>query len=74
VATRLHEADDLAPAVLLLRLSYLYRRLLRSRDPAALRRIRVEVTQYALPDALDTLYEAMLAKREADASLPGPAA
>ncbi|MEF8797305.1 MAG: luciferase family protein [Salinivenus sp.] len=72
VATRLREADDLAPAVLLLRLSYLYRRLLRSRGPAALRRIRAEVAQYALPDALDALYEAMLAKRGADASLSGP--
>jgi hypothetical protein len=73
VATHLHEANDLAPAVLLLRLSYLYRRLLRSRGPAALRRIRAEVARYALPDALDALYETMLAKREADASLPGPA-
>ena len=72
IATHLHEADDLAPAALLLRLSYLYRRLLRTRDPAALQRIRIEVGQHALPDALDALYETMLAKRGADVSMPGP--
>ncbi len=64
VATPVDTADDLASATLLLRLSYLYRRLLRSQTPATLRRIRVEISQYALPDALDSIYAAMLAKRE----------
>jgi hypothetical protein len=72
-AARLHAPDDVAPAVLLLRLSYLYRRLLRTRDPATLRRIRAEVSRYGLPAPLNALYETMLAKRGPDASLPGPA-
>lgn len=73
VALYLQETDDLDPAALLLRLSYLYRRLLRSQNLAALRRIRIEVTQYSLPPALESVYEAMLAKREADLSPDGPA-
>jgi hypothetical protein len=60
----LHTEDDVASATLLLRLSYLYRRLLRSQTPATLRRIRVELSQYSLPDALDSIYASMLAKRE----------
>lgn len=68
VAVRVHEADDLDPAILLLRLSYLYRRLLRSQNPATLRRIRIEIRQYALPDTLGTIYEKMLAKRDTDTS------
>ena len=69
VVASLHEDDDLAPTVLLLRLSYLYRRLLRSRDPAVLDRIRGEVLHHDLPDALTAVYEAMLAKRS---PLPRP--
>lgn len=62
VSTRL-DAADLRPATLLLRLSYLYRRLLRSPDPAVLQRIRTELDQYLLPPALVGVYDAMLAKR-----------
>lgn len=73
VATRLRSADDVDPTTLLLRLSYLYRRLLRSQDVATLHRIRREVEQYALPDALGTIYDTMLAKRvDATVSLPNP--
>jgi hypothetical protein len=57
-------------AVLLLRLSYLYRRLLRSQDALSLRRIRIELDQYDLPDALAALYDAMIAKRDAGSSAP----
>lgn len=74
VAVHLDEADDMNSAVLLLRLSYLYRRLLRSQNPATLRRIRIEVRQYALPEPLETIYEKMLAKRDLDTpgmTLPG---
>jgi hypothetical protein len=68
VAVRVQSAESVEAAALLLRLSYLYRRLLRSQDPALLRRIRVELDQYGLPDALSTLYETMLAKRDPDSS------
>jgi hypothetical protein len=72
VAAQLRTAEDVDATVLLLRLSYLYRRLLRSQDAATLHRIRREVEQYALPDALSTIYDTMLAKRvDAAASLPG---
>jgi hypothetical protein len=72
VALRVHAEADVPPAALLLRLSYLYRRLLRSQTPAALRRIRIELGQYALPEALADLYATMLAKREDGPSpLPG---
>jgi hypothetical protein len=75
VARSLHTDEDVDPATLLLRLSYLYRRLLRSRDPALLRRIRLELAGYALPASLQTTYAAMIAKRTADppgASSPSP--
>jgi hypothetical protein len=62
VSTRL-DAADVGPATLLLRLSYLYRRLLRSPDPTALQRIRTEINQYTLPPALVATFDAMLAKR-----------
>jgi len=73
VAAHLRSEDDVDTTALLLRLSYLYRRLLRSQDAATLRRIRTEVAQYGLPDALNTIYDTMLAKRvDATASpLPG---
>jgi hypothetical protein len=72
VAAQVQSRDDVDPAALLLRLSYLYRRLLRSQDAATLRRIRIELGRYALPDALDALFDTMLAKRDPDAStLPG---
>jgi hypothetical protein len=72
VAAHVSTDDDIEPAALLLRLSYLYRRLLRSQSPAVLRRIRIELNQYGLPDALGTLYETMLDKRDLDTSpLPG---
>ena len=72
VTSHVSAADDVEPAALLLRLSYLYRRLLRSQSPAVLRRIRIELNQYGLPEALGTLYETMLDKRDLDASaLPG---
>lgn len=69
IATRL-EAADMRPATLLLRLSYLYRRLLRSPDPAALQRIRTELGQYALPPALVDIYDTMLAKRRRGGPAP----
>jgi hypothetical protein len=65
VSSRITTADDVRPATLLLRLSYLYRRLLRSPDAAALRRIQVELNQYALSSPLQTVYETMLDKRRA---------
>jgi hypothetical protein len=72
VALRVHAQDDVDPAALLLRLSYLYRRLLRSQTPAVLRRIRIELGQYALPAPLASLYETMLAKRSnGPSALPG---
>ena len=72
VAVHVHAEDDVPPAALLLRLSYLYRRLLRSQTPAVLRRIRIELGQYALPEALGALYETMLAKRDnGPSALPG---
>lgn len=71
VTTHLREPDDLAAAALLLRLSYLYRRLLRSRDPVVLQRIRAEVGHHPLPRSLETIYEAMLDKRGTDVSLSG---
>ncbi len=57
--------DDLPGATQLLRLSYLYRRLLRTRDPTALHRIRTELAQRELPEALRAVYATMLSKREA---------
>ena len=71
VTTHLRAPDDLAAAALLLRLSYLYRRLLRSRDPVVLQRIRTEVAHHPLPRSLATIYEAMLDKRGTDVSLSG---
>lgn len=72
VAVRVHTEDEIDPATLLLRLSYLYRRLLRSQAPAVLRRIRIELGQYALPEALGDLYETMIAKRDnGPSALPG---
>jgi hypothetical protein len=72
VAVYVHAEGDVDPAALLLRLSYLYRRLLRSQTPAVLRRIRIELGQYALPDPLARLYETMLAKRDnGPSALPG---
>lgn len=59
---------DVQPATLLLRLSYLYRRLLRTPDAAALQRIRVELDRYALSSPLQTVYETMLDKRRAGLS------
>ncbi len=70
VAAQVQATEDVEAAALLLRLSYLYRRLLRSQDPVTLRRIRLELAQYALPDALATLYETMLAKRDVGPSSP----
>jgi hypothetical protein len=72
VARPVRADADVPAAVLLLRLSYLYRRLLRSQDAAAHRRIRIELREYGLPDALEALYERMLAKRNPGSSaLPG---
>jgi hypothetical protein len=62
-----NQPDDIAPATRLLRLSYLYRHLLRARDPATLHRIRTELAQHQVPDALRRIYDAMLAKRDAAA-------
>jgi hypothetical protein len=72
VSSRVKTAEDVRPATLLLRLSYLYRRLLRSPDAAALRRIQVELDQYALSPSLHTVYEAMLDKRRAGLSSGRP--
>lgn len=72
VSSRMTTAEDVRPATLLLRLSYLYRRLLRSPDAAALRRIQVELDQYALSPSLHTVYEAMLDKRRAGLSSGRP--
>jgi len=63
----LRHPDDLSGATQLLRLSYLYRRLLRTRDATALHRIRTELSQRKLPEALRSVYNAMLAKRDASA-------
>ena len=65
VSSRVKTAEDVRPATLLLRLSYLYRRLLRSPDAAALQRIKVELDQYVLSPSLQTVYETMLDKRRA---------
>lgn len=67
VSLSLGQSEDLAPATRLLRLSYLYRHLLRARDPAALHRIRTELAQHEVPDALRKIYDAMVAKRDAAA-------
>lgn len=63
IATVLEREEDISPAVLLLRLAYLYRRLLHSETPAVLRRIRIEIAAYDLPEALQDVYGTMLAKR-----------
>jgi len=72
VAMHVRSSDDVETAALLLRLAYLYRRLLRSPDAETLRRLRIELAQYDLPDALGPLYDAMLDKRDPGSStLPG---
>lgn len=63
VTTVLHDPEDVRDGTLLLRLAYLYRRLLRSTDPAVLRRIRIEIAGYDLPEALHEVYAVMLSKR-----------
>lgn len=64
VARPLRHPDDLPDATQLLRLSYLYRRLLRTRDATALHRIRTELSQRELPEALRDVYDVMLRKRD----------
>ncbi len=72
VAMHVRSSDDVETAALLLRLAYLYRRLLRSPDAETLRRIRIELAQHDVPDALGPLYDAMLDKRNPGSStLPG---
>lgn len=66
----MNSVDDVDRATLLVRLAYLYRRILRSRDPAALQRVRAELSQHSLSEALQGVYDSMLTKR--DAALPGP--
>lgn len=70
VAHPLASGDDVAPATLLLRLSYLYRCLLRARDADTLRRIGVELGQRDVPTALRAVYDAMLQKRALRADSP----
>ncbi len=65
VAGMLEGTEDVSAAVRLLRLAYLYRRLLHSESPAVLRRIRIEVDAFDLPDALQDVYGTMLDKRPA---------
>jgi hypothetical protein len=72
VSSRLQTADDVWPATLLLRLSYLYRRLLRSPNAAALRRIQRELDQYVLSSPLQAVYAAMIDKRRAGLSSSVP--
>lgn len=55
----------------LLRLSYLYRRLLRAGDADALRHVRVALRRADMPAAVRTVYEALLARREAAVAPPG---
>lgn len=63
VGTPLESVADVEAAALLLRLSYLYRCVLRSQDQVAFRHIRVELAQYDLPETLSVIYETMLTKR-----------
>jgi hypothetical protein len=63
VSRPLQDPEELAAVTLLLRLSYLYRRLLRSQHPDVLRRIRLELDGYDLPPSLVVLYDTMIAKR-----------
>ena len=63
VGATLEAAADVDAAALLLRLSYLYRRVLRSQDQVAFRHIRVELAHYDLPETLSVIYETMLTKR-----------
>lgn len=70
VGMDMHSIDDIDRATLLVRLAYLYRRILRSRDPAALHRVRTELAQHPLSETLNAVFESMLSKR--DAALPGP--
>jgi len=63
VAAPVEKAGDVEAAALLLRLSYLYRRVLRSSDHVAFRHIRVELAHYDLPETLTVIYETMLTKR-----------
>lgn len=65
--------EDVDGATLLLRLAYLYRRILRSRDAAALHDIRAELARRPLSEPLHAVFEAMLAKRnDTLPSLPFP--
>ena len=70
VSLPLQDPDDLTAVTLLLRLSYLYRRLLRSRHPDVLRRIRLELDEYDLPSPVVGLYDTMIAKRTAPPARP----
>lgn len=70
VGMDMDSVDDVERATLLVRLAYLYRRILRSRDPAALHRVRTELAQHPLSEDLHGVFDSMLTKR--DAALPGP--
>lgn len=63
VARPVRSSADVDAAALLLRLSYLYRRVLRSTDQVDFRHIRVELAHYDLPETLSVIYETMLTKR-----------
>lgn len=66
----MNSVEDVERATVLVRLAYLYRRILRSRDPSALQRVRTEIDQHSLSEALRAVYDSMLTKR--GAALPGP--
>lgn len=68
IGMEMNSVEDVDQATLLVRLAYLYRRILRSRDPAALHRVRTELGQCALSESLRAVYDTMLTKR--DAALP----
>ena len=56
-------AEDVVPATRLLRLAYLYRRILRSPHAEALDRIRAELDRRVMGDALRAAFEAVLEHR-----------
>lgn len=67
VTFRMMGAEDVQKATYLLRLSYLYRRLLRTRTAAALDRIGHELDALLVPPPVRAVFDKALAKRAAGA-------
>jgi len=71
VTARVATTDDVDHAAYLLRLSYLYRRIIRARTKAGRARIRVELDAVEMGDDLRQVYDDLLAYRSETASSAG---